>query len=134
VPLNQYGTHTFILAMRGRFITIVGLTLSCFAAAASAADCPDTLQENKSQQNSADEAAVRGDLKAGSDCADAADKALSEKKIEDAAERASAKSTHRPVRLDKASERPLQTRPWQNTTRLRTVIPISEAPAPRHYS
>ena len=77
--------------MRGRFITIVGLTLSCFATAALASDCSDTLQQNKSQQNSADEAAVRGDLKAGSECADAADKALSEKKNEDAAERAKSK-------------------------------------------
>lgn len=82
--------------MRSRFATVVGLmpgcfALGCFATAALASDCQDTLQQNKSQQNSADEAAVRGDLKAGSDCANAADKALSEKKNEDAAERAKSK-------------------------------------------
>ena len=82
--------------MRGRFTARVGLTLGCFALssfapAALASDCPDTLQQNKSQQNSADEASVRGDLKAGSACADAADKALSEKKDEDAAVRAKSK-------------------------------------------
>jgi hypothetical protein len=82
--------------MRGRFTAVAGLTLGCFALgcftpAAFAADCPDTLQQNKSQQNSADEVAVRGDLKAGSECADDADKALSEKKNEDAAERAKRK-------------------------------------------
>jgi hypothetical protein len=77
--------------MWGRSITVLGLTLCCFATAALASNCPDTLQQNKSQQNSADEASVRGDLKAGSECADAADKALSEKKNEDAAERAKSK-------------------------------------------
>ena len=87
--------------MRGRFTTVVGLTLGCFAlgtfalgcfaTTALASECQETLEQNKSQQNSADEAAVRGDLKAGSECADAADKALSEKKNEDAAERAKRK-------------------------------------------
>jgi hypothetical protein len=77
--------------MRGRFTAVVGLTLGCFATTALASECKDTLQQNKSQQNSADEAAVRGDLKAGSECADPADKALSEKKDEDAAERAKSK-------------------------------------------
>jgi hypothetical protein len=77
--------------MRVRLITVVGMLLGSFAGHAWASDCPDTLQQNKSQQNSADEAAVRGDLKAGSECADAADKALSEKKNEEAAERAKSK-------------------------------------------
>jgi hypothetical protein len=77
--------------MRGRSVTVLGLMLCCFATTALASDCPDTLQRNKSQQNSADEAEVKGDLKAGSECADAADKALSEKKNEDAAVRAKSK-------------------------------------------
>jgi hypothetical protein len=77
VPLNEEWTQ--------------GLTLGCFATTAFASDCQDTLQQNKSQQNAADEAEVRGDLKAGSECADAADKALSEKKNEDAAVRAKSK-------------------------------------------
>ncbi len=66
----------------------LALTLGCFASAAWAVQCPDTLQQDKSQQKSADEAHVRGDLAAGSECADAADKARSEKKNEEAAERA----------------------------------------------
>jgi len=69
----------------------LALTLGCLATAASAGQCQDTLQQDKSQQNSADEAHVRGDLAAGSDCADAADKARSEKKNEDAAEGAKGK-------------------------------------------
>jgi hypothetical protein len=82
--------------MRARFTAVMGVTLGCFALGcfatpALASDCPDTLQQNKSQQNAADEAEVRGDLKAGSECADAADKALSEKKNEDAAVRAKSK-------------------------------------------
>jgi membrane protease subunit (stomatin/prohibitin family) len=77
--------------MRGRFTTVMGLTLGCFATTVLASECQDTLQQNKSQQNSADEAAVRGDLKAGSECATPADKALSEKKNEDAAEQAKKK-------------------------------------------
>ena len=36
------------------------LTLSCVAATASAEQCEDKLQQDKSQQNSADEAQVRG--------------------------------------------------------------------------
>ena len=40
-----------------------------FVATASAEQCEDKLQQDKSQQNSADEAQVRGDLKAGSECA-----------------------------------------------------------------
>ena len=44
----------------------LGLTFGCFVATASAEQCGDVLQQDKSQQNSADEAQVRGDLKAGS--------------------------------------------------------------------
>jgi len=61
------------------------LTLGCFAATASAEQCDDKLQQDKSQQNSADEAQVRGDLKAGSECATPADKDDSAKKNEDRA-------------------------------------------------
>ena len=56
------------------------LTLSCVAATASAEQCEDKLQQDKSQQNSADEAQVRGDLKAGSQCATPGDKEESAKK------------------------------------------------------
>jgi hypothetical protein len=87
-PTRYFGKAQRILAMRGRFTTIMGLTLGCFATTALASECQDRLQQDKSQQNSADEAAVKGDLKAGSECATPADKALSEKKNEDAAERA----------------------------------------------
>jgi hypothetical protein len=65
----------------------VALTLICFAATASAEQCEDKLQQDKSQQNAADEAQVRGDLKAGSECATPGDKEESEKKIEDRAAR-----------------------------------------------
>ena len=61
------------------------LTLSCVAATAWAEQCEDRLQQDKSQQNSADEAHVRGDLKAGSQCATPGDKEESAKKIEDRA-------------------------------------------------
>jgi hypothetical protein len=61
------------------------LTLGCFAATASAEQCGDTAQQDKSQQNSADEAQVRGDLKAGSECATPRDKEESAKKNEDRA-------------------------------------------------
>jgi hypothetical protein len=84
-----------MLAMRGLIAAILGLTLSCFATSALAAQCEDKLQQDKSQQNSADEAQVRGDMKAGSDCATPEDKAMSEKKNEDAAERAKAKIDER---------------------------------------
>jgi hypothetical protein len=53
--------------------------------AAVAAQCDDTLRQDKSQQNSADEAQVRGDLKAGSECATPDDRQSSSKKNEDAA-------------------------------------------------
>jgi hypothetical protein len=58
------------------------LALSCLPVTASA-QC-----DNKSQQNAADEAAVRGDLAAGSKCATPSDAARSEQKNEDAAVRA----------------------------------------------
>lgn len=61
------------------------LVLGCFAATVSAEQCENKLQQDKSQQNSADEAQVRGDLKAGSKCATSADKEESEKKNEDRA-------------------------------------------------
>jgi len=52
---------------------------------ASAEQCIDKLQQDKSQQNAADEAQVRGELKAGSECATPADKEESAKKIEEKA-------------------------------------------------
>ncbi|MET4024168.1 hypothetical protein ABIB83_004655 [Bradyrhizobium sp. I1.8.5] len=61
------------------------LTFSFIAATASAEQCEDKLQQDKSQQNSADEAQVRGDLKAGSQCATPGDKEESAKKNEDRA-------------------------------------------------
>jgi hypothetical protein len=82
-----------MLAMRGLWIaTVLGLTLGSFATSALGGQCPDVLQQDKSQQNSADEAHVRGDLKAGSDCANPADETTSEKKDEDAAVRAKSKT------------------------------------------
>jgi hypothetical protein len=62
------------------------LALGCLTATASA-QCDD-----KSQQNAADEAAVRGDLAAGSKCATPSDAARSEQKNEDAAVRAKRKT------------------------------------------
>jgi hypothetical protein len=61
------------------------LTLSCVAATASAEQCEDRSQQDKSQQNSADEAQVRGNLKAGSQCATPGDKEESINKNEDRA-------------------------------------------------
>ena len=61
------------------------MTFSCVAATVSAEQCEDKLQQDKSQQNSADEAQVRGDLKAGSQCATPGDKEESAKKNEDRA-------------------------------------------------
>lgn len=74
----------------------LALTLACFAGGAFAGECQDTLQQDKSQQNSADEARVRGDLAAGSECADQNDKARSEQKNEEAAEKAKSKIDARP--------------------------------------
>ncbi|WP_155794973.1 hypothetical protein [Bradyrhizobium japonicum] len=69
-----------------RLIAIAfAMTFSCVAATASAEQCEDKLQQDKSQQNSADEAQVRGDLKAGSQCATPGDKEESAKKNEDRA-------------------------------------------------
>ena len=66
--------------------TALGLSLGCMATAALA-QC-----EDKSQQNTADEAAVRGELKAGSKCADSNDTLRSQQKNEDAAARAKQKT------------------------------------------
>ncbi len=62
----------------------LSLILGCLVTA-SAEECGDKLQQDKSQQNSADEAQVRGDLKAGSECATQRDKDESAKKNEDRA-------------------------------------------------
>ena len=62
------------------------LALGCLAGPV-AAQCDD-----KSQQNAADEAAVRGDLAAASTCAGPSDTARSEQKLEDAATRAKRKT------------------------------------------
>jgi hypothetical protein len=63
----------------------LAFTLSSFVATALADQCGDVLQQNKSQQNSADEAQVRGDFKAGSKCATEGDKEESLKKEVDTA-------------------------------------------------
>jgi len=63
------------------------LVWGCLVSGAWAEQCPDKLQQDKSQQNSADEAQVRGDLRAGSECATPADKEESVKKAEDKAAR-----------------------------------------------
>lgn len=69
-----------------RSITIaLAITFGCFAATASAEQCADKLQQDKSQQNSADEAQVRGHLEAGSECATSRDKEDSARKTEDRA-------------------------------------------------
>ena len=72
-------------SMQRSIAIALALALGCFAAAASAEQCEDKLQQDKSQQNSADEAHVRGDLKAGSECAAPSDKEDSAKKVEDRA-------------------------------------------------
>jgi hypothetical protein len=71
--------------MQRSIAAALGLSLFCVAFTASAEQCEDKLQQDKSQQNSADEAQVRGDLKAGSQCATPADKEESAKKNEDRA-------------------------------------------------
>jgi hypothetical protein len=68
--------------MRFRSLCIAG-ALAIIPATAAFAQCDD-----KSQQNAADEVSVKGDLAAGSKCATDADKAKSEKKLEDAAAKA----------------------------------------------
>ena len=71
-----------------RFIvTAFAAAISSFVSAASAEKCEDKLQQDKSQQNSADEARVRGNLKDGSECATPADEEHSAKKNEDTAEK-----------------------------------------------
>jgi hypothetical protein len=68
--------------MRSRFLYIALALLVCSEASALA-QCDD-----KSQQNAADEAGIKGYLGAASKCATQADKAQSEKKLEDAAAKA----------------------------------------------
>jgi hypothetical protein len=68
--------------MRSRLLCIA-LTLLICSDAAALAQCDD-----KSQQNAADEAGIKGDLGAASKCATQADKEGSEKKLEDAASKA----------------------------------------------
>jgi hypothetical protein len=68
--------------MRSRFLYIALALLVCPEASALA-QCDD-----KSQQNAADEAGTKGDLGAASKCATQADKAQSEKALEDAAAKA----------------------------------------------
>jgi hypothetical protein len=90
--MNQAGPRALFFqsqrkpSMRLGLIT-AALALGCLSASASA-QCDD----NKSQQNAADEAAVRGDLAAGSKCATPSDAARSEQKNEDAAVRAKRKT------------------------------------------
>jgi hypothetical protein len=76
------------------------LTLICLAATASA-QCDD-----KSQQNAADEAGVRGDLAAASKCAGPGDAARSEKKLEDAAVRAKRNSDEKSGTSENRKENP----------------------------
>lgn len=65
-------------------VTCAIMVLALGAAATSArAQC-----EDKSQQNAADEAVAKGDLNAASRCATQDDAARSEKKLENAAEKA----------------------------------------------
>jgi hypothetical protein len=65
--------------MRSRLLCIA-LTLLISSEAAALAQCDD-----KSQQNAADEAGIKGDLGAASKCATQADKEESQRKLEDAA-------------------------------------------------
>jgi hypothetical protein len=73
----------------GLIAAVSALTLCCLPAVASA-QCDD-----KSQQNAADEWAVKGDLAAGSKCAGPSDTARSEQKLEDAAVQAKRKTDER---------------------------------------
>jgi hypothetical protein len=68
--------------MRYRFLDIA-LALLVGSEVSALAQCND-----KSQQNAADEAGIKGNLGAASKCATQADKAQSEKKLEDAAAKA----------------------------------------------
>jgi hypothetical protein len=83
----KWAQHSTDTLMHRSIAIAFTLILVCFAAAASAEQCEDRLQQDKSQQNSADEAQVRGDLKAGSECATPGDKEDSAKKTEDRAAR-----------------------------------------------
>jgi hypothetical protein len=90
--MNQAGRWALFLrtqrtpTMRlGLIAAVSALTLCCLPTAS--AQCDD-----KSQQNAADEWAVRGDLAAGSKCAGPSDTAKSEQKLEDAAVRAKRKT------------------------------------------
>ena len=67
--------------MRSRLLCIVLTLMMCSETAL--AQCDD-----KSQQNTADEAGIKGDLGAASKCATQADKERSQKKLEDAAAKA----------------------------------------------
>jgi hypothetical protein len=69
--------------MRFAFIPAASALMLISLAAAASAQCDD-----KSQQNAANEAAIKGDLAAASKCADPSDVARSELKLEDAAVRA----------------------------------------------
>jgi hypothetical protein len=68
--------------MRSRLFSIA-LTLLISSEAAALAQCDD-----KSQQNAADEARIKGDLGGASKCATQADKEESQRKLEDAAAKA----------------------------------------------
>jgi hypothetical protein len=62
---------------------LIAVALAIVSATQLFAQC-----EDKSQQNAADEAGVKGELSAASKCASKADAAKSEKKLEDAAGKA----------------------------------------------
>jgi hypothetical protein len=68
--------------MRSKLLCIA-LTLLICSEAAALAQCDD-----KSQQNAADEAGIKGDLGAASKCATQADKERSQKELENAAAKA----------------------------------------------
>jgi hypothetical protein len=84
------------------------LTLSCLAATASA-QCDD-----KSQQNAADEAGVKGDLAAASKCAGPGDVARSERELEDAAVRAKRKTDEKNGTDERSSGTSAQGDPREN--------------------
>jgi hypothetical protein len=63
------------------------------------------LCEDKSQQNAADEAGLKGDLESASKCATPADAAQSQKKLEDAAARAKSSQGDRSRGADGSDDR-----------------------------
>jgi len=69
--------------MRVSLTSVVSAFFLCFIATPIFAQC-----EDKSQQNAADEAGTKGELKASSKCATEADIIRSEKKLENAADKA----------------------------------------------